>query len=140
MALTSKKYTALHNKTGSDKVKLKEKFDEGHISNISDYPDDDPLLTAIVYQIGLMQEELDYLRTEIGSNKNKTGISDSQSDAIVANTAKSSFTTSSAVSGTTASIVSMVHESKGASNFLTITVALTTAKGTSNKRVTLTLT
>jgi hypothetical protein len=44
-----------------------------------------------MYQIQEMQEELDYLRTEILANKNKTGITTSQADAITANTAKTSF-------------------------------------------------
>jgi hypothetical protein len=44
----------------------------------------------------LIQEELDYLRTEISTNKDKTGISSSQANAITANTAKTGITTQQA--------------------------------------------
>ena len=43
-----------------------------------------------------MQDELDYLRTEISTNKDKTGISTSQASAITANTAKTGITTKQA--------------------------------------------
>jgi hypothetical protein len=91
MSLTNKKYSAIHNKTGSDKDLLKDEFDKGHINRIADNPEDDGVLSALVYQIQEMQEELDYLRTEILNNKNKTGITSSQASAITANTAKTSF-------------------------------------------------
>jgi hypothetical protein len=91
MSLTNKKYSAIHNKTGSDKDLLKDEFDKGHINMIADNPEDDGVLSALVYQIQEMQEELDYLRTEILNNKNKTGITSSQASAITANTAKTSF-------------------------------------------------
>ena len=39
---------------------------------ITDSPEDDGVLSALVYQVQLMQDELDYLRTEISSNKDKT--------------------------------------------------------------------
>ena len=74
MALSNKKYTAIHNKTGSDKDALKDEFDNGYLSKICDIPSKEPALTALVYQIGLLQEELDYLRTEIATNKAKTPI------------------------------------------------------------------
>ena len=69
MALTGKKYSAVHSKTGSDKNLLKDEFDKGHINMIADSPEDDGVLAALVYQIQEMQDELDYLRTEISSNK-----------------------------------------------------------------------
>ena len=73
MALTNKKYSAIHTKTGSDKDKIKNVFDEGHISHLADNPDDNPIIAALMYQLQEMQDELDYLRTEISSNKdNKT--------------------------------------------------------------------
>jgi len=93
MALQSKRHAAVHNKTGSDLAKLKAKFDEGvHSSLVIDNPDDNPVLTSILYQMQKMQDELDYLRTEISTNKDKTGITTSQANAITANTAKTSMT------------------------------------------------
>lgn len=74
MALSNKKYTTIHNKTGSDKDALKDEFDNGYLSKICDIPSKEPALTALVYQIGLLQEELDYLRTEITLNKAKAPI------------------------------------------------------------------
>jgi len=98
MALTGKKYSAVHNKTGSDKDKLKANFDEGHINTFTDLADNgtSPEFGALIYQIQEMQEELDYLRTEISNNKDKTGISSSQASAITANTAKTGITSQQA--------------------------------------------
>ena len=71
MSLTGKKYSTIHNKTGSDKDLLKDEFDKGHINMIANSPEDDGVLSALIYQVQLMQDELDYLRTEISANKNK---------------------------------------------------------------------
>ena len=109
MSLTDKKYSAIHNKTGSDKDLLKDEFDKGHINMIADSPEDDGVLSALVYQVQLMQDELDYLRTEISNNKDKTGITTSQANAITANTAKTTFpglgtSSTSALAGDTTTI------------------------------------
>ena len=96
MALTSKKYSAVHSKTGSDKTTLKTNFDDGHINTFVDLADNgtNPEFGALIYQIQEMQDELDYLRTEISTNKDKNGISTSQASAITANTAKTGITNS----------------------------------------------
>ena len=70
----------------------------------------DPILGPIIYQLQQMQDEIDYLRTEISANKDKTTfpgfgtsgttalagntttISTDQANAITANTAKTSMT------------------------------------------------
>ena len=72
MALTDKAYTSIHSKTGDAKDLLKDEFDAGYLGKISDIPSKEPALTALVYQVGLLQDELDYLRTEISDNKDKT--------------------------------------------------------------------
>ena len=76
MGLTDKAYERIHNKTGSDKAKLKTVHDQGFLDiNINDPEGANPFITSLIHQIGLMQDELDYLRTEIESNKdNKTVI------------------------------------------------------------------
>ena len=74
MALENARYTAIHNKTGSDKDKLKDEFDAGHAQRLAEIPDKEPLISSIMYQLGLMQEELDYLRGIISSNKDKTSM------------------------------------------------------------------
>ena len=69
----------------------------------------DPVLAPIIYQLQKMQDEIDYLRTEISANKDKTTfpgfgtsgstalagdtttISTDQANAITANTAKTTF-------------------------------------------------
>ena len=51
----------------------------------------DPMLGPLVYQLQKMQDEIDYLRTEISANKDKTGITTAQANAITANTAKTTF-------------------------------------------------
>ena len=53
---------------------------------------EDPILGPIIYQLQQMQDEIDYLRTEISANKDKTGITTEQANAITANTAKTSMT------------------------------------------------
>ncbi len=90
MALNDKRYGSVHNRTGDDKVRLKANYDQGHINTFADLADDgvNPEFGALIYMIQEMQEELDYLRTEIATNKNKTGVSTSQASAITANTAK----------------------------------------------------
>ena len=74
MALSNAAYSAVHDKTSSDLTKLETKFNEGHHLLLTDMVDDAPHLAALVYQIQKMQEELDYLRTEISANKDKTSM------------------------------------------------------------------
>ena len=63
MALQAAQHEAVHNKTGSDLDRLKTKFDEGvHSTLVIDNPDDNPLLTSILYQMQKMQDEINYLR------------------------------------------------------------------------------
>tara|TARA_Y100000361_G_scaffold132818_1_gene130538 strand:- start:533 stop:1045 length:513 start_codon:yes stop_codon:yes gene_type:complete len=88
MAISSAKYEAIHNETGSDLAAIKANFDNGeHLSTINF-----PAESAIIYQIQKMQEELDYLRGIIDTNNDKVGITTSQANAITANTAKTSMT------------------------------------------------
>ena len=68
----------------------------------------DPVLGPIIYQLQQMQDEIDYLRTEISDNKDKTGITTDQANAITANTAKTSMvlgtTNKTALAGNTTTI------------------------------------
>ena len=74
MALENARYTAIHDKTGSDKDKLKDEFDAGHAQTLAGRPDKEPLISSIMYQLGLMQEELDYLRGIIDTNNDKVSM------------------------------------------------------------------
>jgi hypothetical protein len=70
MALSDKKYVQIHSKTGNDKTKLKDEFDAGHVGRLASTPEEEPIISALIYQIGLIQEDLDelrrYLNAEVG--------------------------------------------------------------------------
>lgn len=62
MALANKKSNTVHSKSGSDKVKLKDEFDNGYLDKIATNPDEEPAFASIIYQLGLIQEDVDELR------------------------------------------------------------------------------
>ena len=74
MALSNKKYTRIYSTTGTDADKIdstkESKFRAKFESNeyLQDKVQED-LLAPLIFQIQQMQDELDYLRTEISSNK-----------------------------------------------------------------------
>ena len=127
MALTSKKYSRIFSETGSDgdlitadeKALMKKEFDD---NTYIDDKDSLSRLGPVLYKLQLITEELDYLRTEISLNKDKTPI------ATGANTVVSFgdmvFTT---VKGkTTYSIVmTVVHTDPSSSKVTTKTTTLT---------------
>ena len=101
MALTSKKYTRIYSSDGSDS----DKIDSDKIAKLeSDFNSNSYLkafgqfdmLAPVLHILQKLTEEIDYLRTEIELNKDKTGISTSQASAITANTAKAGITTQQA--------------------------------------------
>ena len=101
MALTDKKYTRLFSTGGSDddnvssdlKNKFKADFDA---NNYLKLPNMNGTLSPILHILQNLTEEIDYLRTEISNNKDKTGISTAQVNAITANTAKTGITSQQA--------------------------------------------
>ena len=133
MALSSAKHEKFYETSGSgnDKVSTKELTNvtaawaaekaEGCKTYIAD-----PAFGPIIYQLQQMQDEIDYLRTEISANKDKTTfpgfgtsgttalagntttITTDQANAITANTAKTSMTLgttgSTALAGDTTTI------------------------------------
>jgi hypothetical protein len=156
MAIEDKKYTPIHDKTDGDKVKLKSEFDGGHVTRLATNPEKEPLLAGLVYQIGLLQDEIDYLRTEISANRDKvtfpgfgtssstalagdtTVISSDQASAIIANTAKVSLVGGT---GTALSFGEMITTPppKG-SKTSTYSIVMTAVESGVSKSVTLTLT
>ena len=70
MALSSAKYEAIHDKTGSDLAAIKANFDNGEHLSTMDFPAE----SAIIYQIQKMQDELDYLRGIIDTNNDKVSM------------------------------------------------------------------
>ena len=102
MAIEDKKYDRIHGKDGSNKDTMKAKFDESFHTIAVDYPDDWPELAAVIYQIGQLEEEIDYLRGLISDNKDKTtfpGFGTSESTCLAGNT--TTITTSQANAITT---------------------------------------
>ena len=130
MALTGKKYEALYVTTGSGS----DKIDSTKLTNVTNawavekaegckkYLDD-PVMSPIIYQLQQMQDELDYLRTEISTNKNKvipnvTGTTDHAISfgALTATTVRGK---------TTYSVVMTVTDSSGAKSVIkTVTLTL----------------
>ena len=152
MALDNKKYEAIHGKTSdSAKAKMKEKFDDNMHSIAVDFPDDFPELSAVIYQIGQLEEELDALRTEISNNKDKTTfpgfgtsgstclagntttITTSQASAITANTSKVSFTGGV---GTTLSFGKMITTPGVKGGKTTYSIVMTVVSGVGPKAIT----
>ena len=96
MALTDKKYEKFYKTTGSgtdkiDSSKLTEieaTWDADKAKGCQEYLND-PFLGPLVFQLQQMQDEIDYLRTEISSNKGKAtfpGFGTSNSTALVGDT------------------------------------------------------
>tara|TARA_R100000329_G_scaffold34030_1_gene31709 strand:+ start:10485 stop:10934 length:450 start_codon:yes stop_codon:yes gene_type:complete len=80
MGLEVKKYSDVHTKTGSEKLALKQKFDDGHLNILLDLADQDinPEFGALLYQIQQMQDDITevrrYLTQEVGDGaKGDTG-------------------------------------------------------------------
>jgi len=144
MALTGKNYEAFYVTTGSgaDKVATKDLTDvtaawaaqkgSGSVKYLAD-----PILAPLVYQLQQMQDELDYLRTEISSNKDKTGISSGQTSAITANTAKVSLAGGSATTLSFGEMITVPSKTKGGSP--TYHIIMTATKSGVAKTVTLIL-
>jgi len=114
MALDSKKYERIFSKTGSDADKIstnsfneiKEDFDENrYLEDASQFS----VLGPVLYQLQQMQDELDALRTEISTNKDKAtfpGFGTSSTTALVGDTSLLALGTSSstALAGDTTTI------------------------------------
>ena len=143
MALKDKAYERIHNKTGSDKAKLKTVYDEGFLDiNINDPEGANPFITSLVHQIGLIQDELDYLRTEISANKDKAtfpGLGTSSTTALAGDTKLVSIGPK-----TTLSFGDMVATTVKGKTTYTIALSVTTdfggKTGSVTKSITLTLT
>lgn len=65
MGLADKKSNPIHDKGGDDKAKLKDEFDAGHLTKIATNPDEEPAFAGVIYQIGLVQEDIDELRRHV---------------------------------------------------------------------------
>lgn len=81
MALTSKKYESLYTTSGGganelsrdELVQIESWFDLDKVKGM-DYHVNHPDFAPLIFQMQQMQDELDYLRTEISTNKDKKTI------------------------------------------------------------------
>ena len=114
MALASKKYEKFYETTGTGK----DKIDAAKLSTAqtawaiekakgcADYMAD-PVLAPLLYQLQQMQDELDALRDEISTNKDKTtfpGFGTSSSTALAGDTTTISTSQASAITANTAKV------------------------------------
>ena len=139
MAIEDKKYTAIHSKTGGDKDKLKDEFDAGYVTKLATNPEKEPLLAGLAYQIGLLQDEIDYLRTEISANKDKAtfpGLGTSSSTALAGDT--NIVTIGSSTTIAFGEMITVTDPKSG--KVMGYNIVMTTTKGGVSKSVTLTLT
>ena len=157
MALASKKYQKFYETTGTGRDKIDvAKLNTAQTAwaaetakGCADYMAD-PILSPLVYQMQQMQDELDELRNEISTNKDKTTfpgfgtssttalagdtttISTSQASAITANTAKVSqgFSTASHTLG-----FSVADDGRGTYTLTITVVDNRSAKGSITKTI-----
>ena len=160
MALASKKTGTIHGKSGGDKTKLKAKFDGGALDILADNPDDFPQNAAFIYAMQNITEDIDELRTYVGTELknlistntsktpltvgtgsgnakagNTTTISDAQASAITANTAKVGTETDLSVTENL-SVKATVTENRGT---YTLTFTMSTADGRTKKVANITM-
>jgi len=147
MALTGKKYSSFYVTTGSGK----DKIDSNKLTKVSDAWDsdkaegctnyiNDPVLGPLVFQLQQMQDEIDYLRTEIESNKGKAtfpGLGTSSTTALAGDTNIVTIGSS-----TTISFGDMITTTTGKPprTTTTYTIVMTVTKSGVSKSTTLTLT
>ena len=130
MALTGKKYSSFYVTTGSGK----DKIDSNKLTKVSDAWDsdkaegctnyiNDPVLGPLVFQLQQMQDEIDYLRTEISANKDKVipNVTGTANHAI----SFGALTATTVKGKTTYSVVMTVTDSSGAKAVVkTVTLTL----------------
>jgi len=164
MALTGKKYSSFYVTTGSGK----DKIDSNKLTKVSDAWDsdkaegctnyiNDPVLGPLVFQLQQMQDEIDYLRTEIEDNKGKAtfpGLGTSSTTALAGDTALLAPGTSGSTalagdtnivtigSSTTIAFGDMITTTTGKPprTTTTYTIVMTVTKSGVSKSTTLTLT
>ena len=66
MALLNKKSGTIHNKTGSELNKIKSLYDNNTIGLVVDEPENHPHIAALIYQLELLQQDVDELRRFTG--------------------------------------------------------------------------
>ena len=142
MALASKKYQKFYETTGTGR----DKIDTTKLSiaaaawtaetakGCADYMAD-PIFAPIIYQMQQMQDELDELRSEISTNKDKTtfpGFGTSSTTALAGDTTTISTSQASAITANTAKVSQGLATANHTMQFDVIN-----AKGTYTLRITI---
>jgi len=144
MALANKKYERMFSKTGDDADKVSsDQFAEMKADfDTNDYIIDIASLKTLgpaLYQIQLIQDELDALRTEISSNKDKStfpGLGTSSSTALAGNTTVISSSQASAITANTSKVT--YDKNLSNTNGMSIVGTVTASKGTYSLILTMT--
>ena len=69
MALGDKKSGIIHSLDERGTEKLKSKYDLGTLDDVTSLPDDHPVLASLVYQVKLLQEDIEELRRFSGTEE-----------------------------------------------------------------------
>tara|TARA_R100001510_G_scaffold57787_1_gene67808 strand:+ start:723 stop:1157 length:435 start_codon:yes stop_codon:yes gene_type:complete len=144
MALSSKKHEKFYATSGggADEISTKElsrataAWNDSKANGCKRYLND-PMLAPIVYQLQQMQDEIDYLRTEISDNKDKTSMTlgTTSSTALAGDTKLIGIG-----ANTTVSFGEMTQVGKGYTIDVTVTRNFGGKTGSVTKSTTLTLT
>ena len=115
MALASKKNSAIHDKTGSDLATIKTQFDNAKHLELIDFPGE----AALIYQMELMQQDIDELRRYI------VALAPSEKPLPTISTASHTvdFTVTNS-RGTYSLVITVVDNSSGKAVTKTTTIAL----------------
>jgi len=131
MALTSKKHESFYVTTGSgadkaDTTKLTNATNAWAVEKAEGCQKylDDPVMSPLIYQLQQMQDEIDYLRTEVSANKDKVipNVTGTANHAI----SFGALTTTLVKGKTVYSVVMTVTDSSGAKTVakaITLTLA-----------------
>ena len=141
MALASKKYEKFYETTGTGKDKIdaaklttaENAWALEKAEGCKNYMAD-PMLSPLVYQLQQMQDELDVLRTEISTNKDKAtfpGFGTSSTTALAGDTTTISTAQASAITANTAKVSQGLATANHTMQFDVINT-----KGTYNLRIT----
>ena len=89
MAITAAEYSAIYSINADQQTALEATHAEGHLAHLAIHPEDNPFIAGVLKEIKDLQKEIDYLRTEISANKDKTtfpGLGTSSTTALAGDT------------------------------------------------------
>jgi len=69
MAITAAEYSAVYSINSNQQTALEATHGEGHLAHVAINPESSPFIAGVLKEVKDLQTEIDYLRTEISSNK-----------------------------------------------------------------------